>query len=81
MVEEEQRRMEGRGVELERRLRSGGEEEVEVDDHLVEEWFALINRKNQVLREVSEGRGEGEGGGGGRWWRGKGVEEEGGGGM
>ena len=73
-MEEEQRRLEGRGVELERRLRSGGEE-VEVDDRLVEEWFALVNCKNQVLREVSERRGgggleEGEGREGrGRGWR------------
>ena len=49
-VEEEQGRLEQRGVELEMQLRS--KEDIDVDDQLVEEWFSLVNQKNQVLRQV-----------------------------
>lgn len=50
VVEEEQGRLEQRGVELEMQLRS--KEDIDVDDQLVEEWFSLVNQKNQVLRQV-----------------------------
>lgn len=50
-MEEEQRELEEKGVELEQRLRSTDDVEA-VDDRLVEEWFSLVNQKNMLLRQV-----------------------------
>ena len=51
-VETEQRCLERRGVELEQRLRSTDDVET-MDDKVVEEWFSLVQQKNQLFRQVS----------------------------
>lgn len=36
-------------MELEKRLRS--KEDIELDDQLMEDWFALVYQRNQLLRK------------------------------
>lgn len=51
-IDEKHSKLEAKGVTLEKKLRS--KPDIDVDDQLMDEWFALVQEKNLVVREESD---------------------------
>jgi hypothetical protein len=46
--------LERKGVEFEQHLRSQEKDTEELDDSLIDEWFSLVNQKNEVLKRETD---------------------------
>ncbi|XP_041474651.1 MICAL-like protein 1 isoform X2 [Lytechinus variegatus] len=53
-IEQRQRELEERGVELETKLRQDTDDDAAHDDNLLSEWFDVVNKKNQLVRREGE---------------------------
>ncbi len=57
LIDADRKQLEMKGVELEQEIREGeegGEEESEQQEVLMEQWFTLVNDKDQLVRRESE---------------------------
>nr|XP_054763143.1 MICAL-like protein 1 [Lytechinus pictus] len=53
-IEQRQRELEERGVELETKLRQDTDDDAAHDDNLLSEWFDVVNKKNKLVRREGE---------------------------